>query len=381
MSVGPTPKTPFSTPVNLGPSINSETLDVQPNLSADGTILVFASDRPGGLGGPDLWMTPRVPKAGTPPAIAAQPQTELLTSPDFVWSEPENLGPTVNGPADQSLRSLTNDELRLYFHRKGGADSKADELCEVARTSRDAPFGEPRVVGNGSPYVSGDGLTLVNAGPDISMRQRPSLDAPFGEAINLGPVINSPGDERNPRLSPDGLALVFASNRDIPQHPELWMSRRTSQADAFGPPTKFGPAVNDGKTVFGGVLLADGQTLLFRRSAKLHLAFTGATGAQSALELRDHPFADNGYGDLTVWFAPEGTPAYFSADRPGGLGGQDIYVTRRVPKSKGAAVVPAATGTHVDVLPSSDTVEIDRQAAEWRYPWGAKFPFSAKANR
>ena len=129
------------------------------------------------------------------------------------------------------------------------------------------------------------------------MRQRPSLDAPFGEAINLGPQVNSPADERKPTLSSDGLTLVVASSRDNPQRPELWMSRRASQADAFGPPTKFGPAVNNGQQpVSSGMLLADGQTLFFRRSGPLHLTFTSPTGIQSALELRDHPFDKSGGG-------------------------------------------------------------------------------------
>lgn len=268
---------------------------------------------------------------------------ELLDSPDYVWTEPENLGPTVNGPADQSIRSVTNDELRLFFHRKGGADGKADELCEVIRTSRDAPFGEPRVVSTApESYVSGDGLTLVNAGPDISMRQRPSLDAPFGEKVDLR-LINSTATERRPTLSPNGLTLVFGSTRDNPQRTELWMSRRASQADAFGPPTKLGPQVNDGKTVFMGVMLADRETLLFLRNGRLHLTFRSPMGIQSASELRDHPFQGGRFGDLGVWIAPDGRTAYFSADRPGGLGGTDIYVTRRVPKldvpspSKGAS--------------------------------------------
>jgi len=290
------------------------------------------------------WVLPDgspIPLAAASPASSPLSVAELLESPDYVWTEPENLGPTVNGPGDQSIRSLTNDELRLYFHRKGGADGKADEICEVVRTSREAPFGELQVVNNGGGYVSGDGLTYVFAGPDISMRQRPSLESPFGEAINLGPVINSPGDERRPTLSPDGLTLVFGSNRDIQQRPELWMSRRASQAEAFLPPTKFGPAVNAGKSVFMGQMFADGQTLLFRSTDDLRLSFVNPTGIQSSLPLRDHPFAASNSGDLNVWIAPDGRTAYFNADRPGGLGGMDIYVTRRVPKN-GVAATPIA---------------------------------------
>ncbi len=60
----PTPQAPFGTPANLGPTINNKALDNEkmPNLSADGTVLVFVADRLDRVGGPELWMTRRVPK-------------------------------------------------------------------------------------------------------------------------------------------------------------------------------------------------------------------------------------------------------------------------------------------------------------------------------
>jgi hypothetical protein len=50
---------PWSTPVNLGPGINSPQSEFHPNLSADGHWLFFASGRPGGFGSTDLYMTTR----------------------------------------------------------------------------------------------------------------------------------------------------------------------------------------------------------------------------------------------------------------------------------------------------------------------------------
>ncbi len=51
----------WSTPVNLGPTVNSITNDTHPYLSADGQTLVFSSTRSGGSGSSDLWMTTRAP--------------------------------------------------------------------------------------------------------------------------------------------------------------------------------------------------------------------------------------------------------------------------------------------------------------------------------
>ena len=49
----------WSTPVNLGPTVNSSAADIHPYLSADAETLIFSSARPGGSGGMDSWMTTR----------------------------------------------------------------------------------------------------------------------------------------------------------------------------------------------------------------------------------------------------------------------------------------------------------------------------------
>src|SRR5437870_5630128 len=54
----------WSTPVNLGATINTAFADQQPYLSSDNTTLFFASDRPGGFGGQDLYMITRTKLRG-----------------------------------------------------------------------------------------------------------------------------------------------------------------------------------------------------------------------------------------------------------------------------------------------------------------------------
>jgi len=46
---------PWSDPVNLGPTINSSYNEAYPSISADGRALFFTSNRPGGFGDRDLW--------------------------------------------------------------------------------------------------------------------------------------------------------------------------------------------------------------------------------------------------------------------------------------------------------------------------------------
>jgi len=67
----------FGEPTNLGPTVNSSAFDGYPDISADGLTLYFVSNRPGGSGGYDLWITTR-------PNINAQ------------WGPAVNLGQPAN---------------------------------------------------------------------------------------------------------------------------------------------------------------------------------------------------------------------------------------------------------------------------------------------
>ena len=87
---------PWGKPVNLGASINSPAHENAPYISADGLSLYFCSDRSGGCGGRDVWVTKR--KTRSDP-----------------WGEPVNLGPSVNSAADEHGPSISSDGLSLYF--------------------------------------------------------------------------------------------------------------------------------------------------------------------------------------------------------------------------------------------------------------------------
>ena len=55
------PDLPWSTPVSLGTPVNMTTSsDAGPTRSSDGTLLYFESNRPGGLGNSDIWMSTRI---------------------------------------------------------------------------------------------------------------------------------------------------------------------------------------------------------------------------------------------------------------------------------------------------------------------------------
>lgn len=91
--------TGFTKPEILHQHINSKAFEIAAAISADGTTLYFASDRPGGLGGTDLYRSQKLPSG--------------------VWSEAFNLGPSVNTTFDEDFPTLSFDGKTLYFSSKG----------------------------------------------------------------------------------------------------------------------------------------------------------------------------------------------------------------------------------------------------------------------
>lgn len=87
------PGTGYSAPYNLGLPVNSASDEMDPSISGDGALLVFASNRSGGLGGFDLWSS------------ALRPG----------WTSPVNLGPAVNSAFDEREPSLRTDHDYLMF--------------------------------------------------------------------------------------------------------------------------------------------------------------------------------------------------------------------------------------------------------------------------
>jgi serine/threonine protein kinase len=291
--------------------------------------------------------------AGTLPsngAVAAKPAVamssnasfasvaQLLDSPDYVWSEPENLGPNVNDVGDVFEISLTADELLVCGKRKDPTGTES--FFEAQRKSKEEPFGPRRIMpGINEPNIAPDGLSLFgirrvgDTANNIQMRRRATRDNQWDDTIDLGTQVNSTSDERSPRISADGLSLVFSSGRD-PSQLGLWMSRRNSLGESLGAATNVGPPVNTlkGPHPTAGLLLADGRTFVFRRGGEWYITHTSKSGFKSAISLSRNYFTTS-----FLWIAPDGYTAYFSAARPGGFGGTDVWLSRRVPKSSAAA--------------------------------------------
>jgi len=218
----------WGTPVNLGPSVNSSGIEQGSIISPDGLSLYFnAYNRTGGYGGLDIWVTKQL----------------TGRNEESYWSEPQNLGPTINTSQNDVAWSMSFDGLALYFN------------------SQNRPGG----YGNNDIWVS----------------TRATTDDAWGEPVNLGLTINSPYFDGCPCISTDGLSLFYHSDRPggFGEY-DLYMTTRATIDDDWGIPINLGPTINASAFNSAATILHGGSTLFFTS---------------------DRP---GGYGDWDIWQVP-----------------------------------------------------------------------------
>ena len=278
--------------------------------------------------------------------------TDILTSPDYEWSVPENFGPKVNTSRGENHATLSDDQLVMVFGRFGDVG----QLMECRRASADQPFGEPIAIvvpgmsNCAAPWLSGDGLTMLfhsMSGPDnrgsndLFEIRRSTRNSPWTPPVNLGSDVNTPANEMTPFSSPDGLTLLFSSDRPGTRgRCDLWRSTRKSATASFGPPENLRDAVNSvNYRQWLPLITPDGKALLFIREIadqivqRLFIAEIGLNGVIEPARPLELPFTSV----ASSWLSPDGRTFYFSSDAPGGHGDYDLWQIHRVRKSPATA--------------------------------------------
>ncbi len=118
----------WSEPENLGDQVNTSAWESQPCLAADGRTLFFISTRKGGYGGSDIWKS--------------------IHQADGSWSQPVNLGDTINTPGDEMAPFIHPDGRTLYFSSTGhsgmgGADLFVSRMGAKGRWIKPENLGYP----------------------------------------------------------------------------------------------------------------------------------------------------------------------------------------------------------------------------------------------
>ncbi len=189
------------TPFAAANSISSEG---KMSITPDGLLFDVASDRAGGDGGADVWLASR-----TSVGVAFDPMSEALAA-------------NVNDATSQYDPALSDDGLHLYF-----APGNPQYIALAVRASRTAAFSAPLAfpeltsgAGDADPSLSPDERIITfssrrtdqNAGgSDMWYATRASSSVSFGAPVHV-PDLNTTADEGDPVLSRDGCRLYFASD-------------------------------------------------------------------------------------------------------------------------------------------------------------------------
>ena len=140
----------WSEPQNTGPNINTDYYESGPTLSPDKRALYFCSDRPGGYGGRDLYVSYR--------------------QANGKWGTAINMGPTINSAGNEEAPFIHADNQTLYYTSDGLPGYGNSDLF-VIRKGSNGEWGAPENLGypintienEGSLAVSADGLTAYYA--------------------------------------------------------------------------------------------------------------------------------------------------------------------------------------------------------------------------
>lgn len=113
-------------PKNLGIPVNSKYWESQPSFSADGKTLYFASNRPGGKGGIDIWQT--------------------TMKKDSSWTQPINSGDIINTAKNEQSPFIHYDGKTLYFSSNGHPGMGKSDLF-LSRKDSSGHWQKPKNLG------------------------------------------------------------------------------------------------------------------------------------------------------------------------------------------------------------------------------------------
>ena len=139
---------------NVGQPVNSAYWESQPSISPNGRMLFFVSNRPGGIGGMDIWYS--------------------ILGNDGKWGKPVNPGKTINTAGDEFSPFIYFNSRTLYFSSNGRESFGGHDI-----------------------YIT----TL-------------KTDSTWADPENLGPAVNTPADETGLIIESSGKRAFFSSVRE-----------------------------------------------------------------------------------------------------------------------------------------------------------------------
>jgi len=167
----------------------------------------------------------------------------------------------------------------------------------------------------------------------------------WGNAVNLGPSVNSSSNDAGPCISADGLTFYFNSNRSGSSGGyDLWFTTRATINDDWGPAVNLGQPPNSQYSYWEPSISSDSLTLYFSDgySPQFGNRLPGGLGGQGDIWMVTRVSIHDAWGEpinlgqavnsqnaIHPSISSDGLSLYFQSHRPGSLGHCDIMVATR----------------------------------------------------
>lgn len=318
---------------NLGAAVNSPYDDKRPSITADGKTMIFTSRRPEGK-------SDRVDDEGDSKYFEDIYEC-AWDSAKMTWADANLAKGSVNSEGHDAACSISPDGKQLFMYVNSVEAGGGGEIY-VAKKSGSGKWSSPKNIGKGinTSYFE-DGAVLSPDGNTMYFMSERGQDLPYkgqkgygrsdiwmakkdgkgwGDAVNLGPMINTEYDEGGIYPAPDGKTLYFCSNgHNSMGGYDIFMTRWEN--GAWTKPVNMGYPINS---------IANERMFLLSK---------------------------------------DGRSAYVDSDREGGLGERDIWIidmTGMMPKKKEGPVMSLLTGTvyNGDGKPVDASISVTESGAQ-----------------
>ncbi len=215
--------------------------------------------------------------------------------------KPMNLGSAINTPADEYINTISTDNQLIIFTRK----QKKNIRTKNQRNSQEEDFYKSIKGENGEWLV----------------------------ARRMGPLFNTNGNEGAMNISPDQNMMVFTAcyRKDGFGRCDIYQTKKKGKKWQI--PINIGPPVNTGNWESNACLSSDGKTLYFvrrmgRGNSDIYTAELQDDGSWGNVQNIGDVINSDG-SEMTPFIHPDGKTLYFSSDGHLGMGGKDLFYSRK----------------------------------------------------
>ena len=257
-------------------------------------------------------------------------------NPSYVW----------NDHTDRSVPIDCYEELGVALRMVGKYDESLEMLKEAKKVANE----------NGREELEASATEeIVITENAIKMMAQKSCNRI--DVTNIGDVINTEYSDHSPVITCDGNTLYFTSKRpnslNSRDDEKIYVSRKNN-GEWTSPELLPSPINTKGNNESVVSVSSDGKQLYFFRSGSslqgnlyvCEMDDNGSWGKPKHLSSA----INTKYRESHVSIAPDGNSIYFTSDRPGGFGGLDIYVIKKLPNGKWSdpQLLPAEVNTPKD---------------------------------